>query len=162
MEHALFRQFQDGRKLGKAIGARWFKRHARALYREQYPNRVTQDPLSRRLTYAEFKFSNGWFQLFRKRWGIANRCRTKATQKPPENFRETVQSWLQYNRRQTVLEETSEKGLPCGEDTPVVGRFKLSEIANMDQTPLAFEFLSSKTYDCKGAKTIWLKEQRSG
>jgi hypothetical protein len=32
----------------------------------------------------------------------------------------------------------------------------------MDQTPLAFEFLSSKTFNCKGAKTIWLKEARSG
>ena len=32
LEHALFRQFQEGRKLGKAIGAQWFKRHARALY----------------------------------------------------------------------------------------------------------------------------------
>jgi hypothetical protein len=32
----------------------------------------------------------------------------------------------------------------------------------MDQTPLAFEFLSTKTYNCKGAKTVWLKEARSG
>jgi hypothetical protein len=32
----------------------------------------------------------------------------------------------------------------------------------MDQTPLAYEFLSLKTYNCKGAKTVWLKEQRGG
>jgi hypothetical protein len=32
----------------------------------------------------------------------------------------------------------------------------------MDQTPLAFKFLNSKMYNCKGKKTIWLKQQRSG
>jgi hypothetical protein len=32
----------------------------------------------------------------------------------------------------------------------------------MDQTPIAYEFLSGRTYDFKGAKTIWVKEQRSG
>lgn len=44
----------------------------------------------------------------------------------------------------------------------VVGRFKLLEIGNMDQTPLAFDFLSARTYNEKGAKTVWLKESRSG
>jgi hypothetical protein len=32
----------------------------------------------------------------------------------------------------------------------------------MDQTPLAFDFISSTTYKDKGEKTIWLKETRSG
>jgi hypothetical protein len=32
----------------------------------------------------------------------------------------------------------------------------------MDQTPIAFEFLSGKTYDFKGLKTVRLKEARSG
>ena len=32
----------------------------------------------------------------------------------------------------------------------------------MDQTPIGFEFLSGRTYDFKGAKTVWVKEQRSG
>jgi hypothetical protein len=44
----------------------------------------------------------------------------------------------------------------------VVGRFKLSKIANMDQTPLAFDFLGSRTYNSKGTKTIFQKESRSG
>jgi len=58
MEKALFKEFQEGRKVGKAIGSQWFKRHAKALYRQQYPRRVTQDPESGRLLYAGFKFSN--------------------------------------------------------------------------------------------------------
>jgi hypothetical protein len=33
MEHALFRQFEEARKIGKAVGCRWFKRYARAIYR---------------------------------------------------------------------------------------------------------------------------------
>jgi hypothetical protein len=37
---------------------------------------------------------------------------------------------------------------------PIVGRFKLSEIANIDQTPLAFDFLNARIYNQKGAKTI--------
>jgi hypothetical protein len=32
----------------------------------------------------------------------------------------------------------------------------------MDQTPLAFDFLSSRTYNEIGATTVWLKESRSG
>ena len=32
----------------------------------------------------------------------------------------------------------------------------------MDQTPLAFDFLSIKTYNEKGGSTMWLKESRSG
>lgn len=47
-------------------------------------------------------------------------------------------------------------GLNC------LGRFKLSEIANMDQTPISFEFLNKRTYKKKGAKTVWLKETQSG
>ena len=86
MEHALFRDFEEARKVGKAIGCRWFKRYARALYRQQYPARVSQDPNSGRLTYEGFKFSNGWFQGFRKRFGVINRCWTKTAQKPLEDF----------------------------------------------------------------------------
>jgi hypothetical protein len=32
----------------------------------------------------------------------------------------------------------------------------------MDQTPLSFKFLDRKTYNTKGAKTIWVKTARSG
>jgi hypothetical protein len=35
------------------------------------------------------------------------------------------------------------------------------EIANIDQTPLSFEFNTGKTYAKIGSKTVWVKEQRS-
>ena len=61
-----------------------------------------------------------------------------------------------------VIREGFNIGIPRSLSIPLVGRFKLLEIANMDQTPIAFEFLSGRTYDFKGSKTIWVKEQRSG
>ena len=68
---------------------------------------------------------------------------------------------MQFNRRQTVIREDSFIGLARTEDIPLISRFKLSEISNIDQTPIAFEFLSGKTYEFKGAKTVWVKEARS-
>jgi len=35
--------------------------------------------------------------------------------------------------------------------------FALLEIANMDQTPISFEFLGLKTYSLKGLQTVWVK-----
>jgi hypothetical protein len=48
----------------------------------------------------------------------------------------------------------SDVGQPCRDHVPLVGRFKRSEIANIDQTPLAFDFLSTRTYDLKGSRII--------
>ena len=73
-----------------------------------------------------------------------------------------IQAWLQFNRRNTVILPDSNSGKPHGPTVPVVGRFKLSEIANMDQTPIAFEFLHGRTYNKKGAQSVFTKEMRSG
>src|SRR5205807_10522036 len=43
-----------------------------------------------------------------------------------------------------------------------IGRYDLSHIVNIDQTPLPFEYLSGKTYAIKGDKTVWAKSLRSG
>jgi hypothetical protein len=40
--------------------------------------------------------------------------------------------------------------------------FELSEIANMDQTPISFEFLGKRTYDTTGVRTVFLKQTGSG
>ena len=162
MEVELMRVFTEARHAGRGVGARWFHANARQIYSKLYPERVIKNIGSNRLEYLGFKFSTSWFQGFRKRWDITWRSKTKQAQKVPEAFREKIQAWLQFNRRQTIILEDSFCGLPKGEDVPLVGRFKLSEIANMDQTPIAFEFLSGKTYDFKGAKTVWIKEARSG
>jgi hypothetical protein len=62
---------------------------------------------------------------------------------------------MQFNRQQTmIVKDFSDLGLPRRDHVSVVGRFKLLEIANIDQTPLAFDFLSLKTYNEKGASTV--------
>ena len=73
----------------------------------------------------------------------------------PENFRDIIQLWLQFNRRnsQPLLGQIPLHG---------GGRFRLCDIGNMDQTPIAYEFLQGQCYDFKGAKTVWIKTHRSG
>jgi hypothetical protein len=88
--------------------------------------------------------------------------RTKRAQKSPDELYPAIQSWLQFNRRNTIILPDSDCGIERGIEVPIVGRFKLSEIANMDQTPLLFEFNEGKTYAKKGSRTVWVKEQRSG
>jgi len=60
-----------------------------------------------------------------------------------------------------IREGTSIISIPRGPDVPVIGRIKLSEICNMDQSPLPFEFLKGRTYAKKGEKTIRLKGGKS-
>jgi hypothetical protein len=56
----------------------------------------------------------------------------------------------------------SDYGKDRGPEYPTVGRIKLCNISNIDQTPLPFENLDGKTCNKIGAKTVWLKEHRSG
>jgi hypothetical protein len=56
-----------------------------------------------------------------------------------------ITSWLQFNRRAHAK-----------------FNFELSEIANMDQTPISFEFLDNRTYDTTGVKTVFVKQTGSG
>jgi hypothetical protein len=82
------------------------------------------------------------------------RYKTKQAQKPPADFCEKIEAWLQFNCRNTIINSNSDCGIPRLLAIPLVGRFKLLEIGNMDQTPIAFEFLSSRTYELKGVKTV--------
>ena len=43
-----------------------------------------------------------------------------------------------------------------------VGIYKLLNIANLDQTPLPFDFLAGKTYSVGGAKAVWVKGTAGG
>jgi hypothetical protein len=162
MEFELHKEFVQACVEGMIISRKWFLVHARAIYRRLYPHCISQDKETSRFEYNLFSFSGSWFLGFKTRYRIRMRCKTKQAQKPPEDFREKIENWLKFNCRNTIVNPTSDCGIQCSISTPLVGRFKLSEIANIDQTPIAFEFLSGRTYDFKGAKTIWIKEQRSG
>jgi hypothetical protein len=107
------------------------------------------------------KFSNGWFQGFRRRNHISLRCRTKVAQHMPEEMRPKVVNFLRFNRRNMEAREDSD----CGSversaevEATRVGRFLLSHISNMDQSPMPFELSTiGCTYDRRGGKTVQLK-----
>jgi hypothetical protein len=90
-------------------------------------------------------FLQGWFTAFLKRKHLSLRQLTKRSQIVPANYKDKITSWLQFNRR-----------------TQAQFNFELSEIANMDQTPIAFEFLDKRTYDTTGVRTVFVKQTGSG
>ena len=70
---------------------------------------------------------------------------TIRAQTVPGDYKDKITSWLQFNRRAQAR-----------------FNFELSEIANMDQTPIAFEFLDGRTYDTTGVRTVFVKQTGSG
>ncbi len=137
-------------------------RHTKKIYEELYPSRVITY-LTRKKTYLEFRFSSRWYNGFRRRYSISLRCGTKRAQKSPEELEPVLYNWIQYNRRMlVVIEGKSIISIPRSPEVLVVGRIKLLEICNMDQSPLLFEFLKGRTYTRKGDRTVRLKEGKSG
>jgi hypothetical protein len=97
--------------------------------------------VGKKKVFNSMVFSNGWLVGFLKRKNLSLRQPTKRAQVVPEDYKEKIISWLQFNRR------AQDKF-----------NFELSEIANMDQTPISFEFLDNKTYDTKGTKNVGVGE----
>lgn len=118
-----------------------------------YPQLINQTTYGH-TSYGGFKFSNSWFRGFQKRQRISLRKRTNQAQKEPEHYQPVIQSFHQFIRK--VAEPKDYEKL---ED---VGRFKLANIANMDQTPMPFEIGTSATYNEVGARTVWVKSLGSG
>jgi hypothetical protein len=158
MEVRLHTEFEEVRGVGMQVDDKWLCRHAKIHYGNIHPERVTEDEEGRR-QYIGFLFSAGWMRGFIRRWGISWRAATKHAQKSPEQLKPTVIQWLQYNRRMTVIRKDSICGEDRGADVPTVGRFKLSEICNIDQTPIPFETSKKKTYHKKGDNTIYLRQR---
>ena len=62
----------------------------------------------------------------------------------------------------TIVKGKSIVGIPRGPNVQVIGRIKLSEICNIDQSPLLFKYLKGRTYTKRGDRTVWIKEGKSG
>jgi hypothetical protein len=62
----------------------------------------------------------------------------------------------------TIIKGKSIVSISRGLKVLVVGRIKLSEIYNMDQSPLLFEYLKGRMYTKKGDKTVRIREGKSG
>ena len=75
-------------------------------------------------------------------------------QKCSEEFRVIVQQFHRYLRRTASLEVKKLKDKQTG----LLGPWELSDIANMNQTPLEFCFnTKGATYADTGEKTVWCR-----
>ncbi|RPA90955.1 DDE-domain-containing protein [Choiromyces venosus 120613-1] len=149
LEDQLYNDFLERREARRTVRQAWFRIQSQFRFREIYPN----------VNPAIFRFSNGWFRGFLGRHKISLRCITKKAQKMPEDYRILVVNWLRFNRWNSQPAAGSFWDVAI--DHPV-GRYDLSNICNLDETPIPFEYLQGKTYNTVGARTVWAKESRSG
>jgi hypothetical protein len=131
------------RELGRRIGEYWDWRNARLEFERLWPEKMMI--VEKRKVFSSMLFSNSWLAGFLRRKNLSLRQPTKRAQTVPGDYKEKIISWLQFDRRAQAR-----------------FNFELSEIANMDQTPISFEFLDNKTYDTKGVKTVFVKQTGSG
>jgi hypothetical protein len=158
LEDRLYALILEKRKLGRNIGEKWIHRHVRLEFESLWPERVTI--VEKRKVFAGIVFSNGWFSGFLKRKHLSLRqgtkraqvrkhfslcVLTKRVQVIPADYKDKITSWLQSNQRAQAR-----------------SNFELLEIANIDQTPISFEFLDKRIYDTTGVKTVFLKQTGSG
>ncbi|KAF8247267.1 hypothetical protein K440DRAFT_644053 [Wilcoxina mikolae CBS 423.85] len=157
MEERLTAAIIERRQERKSVRLRWIQKKARAIFRECY-NDFEED---------EFCFSTGWFLDFLSQNHISIRAPTNKAQRIPEQYQTVSINFLRFLRRNC---HPSHRWVPTRyrqdlEDYGIdsyVGCVRTCRIANMDQTPLPYEFLDDHTYDLKGSKTVQIKSSRSG
>ena len=146
--------------VGIRIGQEWFCRHANALFQQLYTTLLNSMSSSSDVNHL-FCFSQGWFSHFLQRHRISLRFRTNTAQQPPTSYEKEIVNWLRFNRRNSQIRQGDIIYRDIGV-TASVGRYLLSNICNIDEIPLPFEYLDGRTYDLVGSKTVWIKETRSG
>jgi hypothetical protein len=141
--------FAIRRAEGKVVRHKWFERTSKTIFHQLYPSST-----------HDFKMSRGWFGKFLSRNQIAIRVVTNKAQQPPTEYTDLLIHFLCFNHRSSQLRDGAEDSL---RDTVLaVGRYLLSHIINMDQTPLPWEYLTGRTYEFKGSKTVWVRSKKSG
>lgn len=100
-----------------------------------------------------FKYSQRWFTRFKKRYKISFRRSTNTAQTPPSDKEAVIQEFHQQIRDVQLPEEG---------DGPQEERFNLSQISNVDQTPLPFSFVDGPTYETTNVSTVWVRGGGSG
>ena len=98
----------------------WFKARARQLMSEMLPD-------------APFRVSESWFTGFKVCHSISFCRPTNTSQRPPADKMDLIKQFHREIRKAGAVGE--------GDEQQSVERFKLSQITNMDQTPLPFFFL---------------------
>lgn len=169
LERRLYCLFLECRENGQAIRRGWFRLHSDEIFRDLFPSATTPISVGTQGSInpptSLFRFSNGWFSRFLGRYRISLRCITKTAQKIPEDYNNLIISWLQFNRRNSQFDPYAFhlQRTNIGDGfTRRQNRYDLSNICNLDETPIPFEYLSGRTYNSIGDKTVWVKETRSG
>jgi hypothetical protein len=88
----------------------------------------------------DFKASSRWMFAFMKRFKLSRRRRTKISQKLPSQTNELLKNFNQF-----IIRLRTEKS------------FELSNILNMDETPVWFDMAGNFTIDQTGEKTVHIR-----
>jgi hypothetical protein len=88
----------------------------------------------------EFKTSNRWMFAFMKRFNLSRRCRTKVSQKLPSQTAKLLE-----NFRQFIINLRTKKS------------FELSNILNINETPIWFDIAGNFTINIISEKTIHIR-----
>ncbi|KAI2633959.1 DDE superfamily endonuclease-domain-containing protein [Xylaria nigripes] len=153
LEARLYEEFCGARKARRLIQRTWFRRKARAIFQELYP----ENPRA-------FLVSNGWFAAFLRRHRISRRRVTHAATRVPEEILKYTNAFLQFIRRNSQ-NVTATKSIESGSDPGQESsppRYPRHLIVNLDETPLPFEFVTGYTYEHKGSRSVQGKSERSG
>ncbi|KAG8198248.1 hypothetical protein JTE90_021505 [Oedothorax gibbosus] len=89
---------------------------------------------------GESSASAGWCSRFMERYGLSLRQRTKIAQKLPKQLEEKIVAF-----QKEVINLRKENN------------FELSQIGNMDETPMTFDIPINRTVNAKGDKTVLIK-----
>jgi len=92
LEADLYEKYRKRREERKAVRRNWLMRQACESYTQCYGEPSANSQLE------EFRFSNGWLFGFLGRHAITLRFATNKSQKIPENYLQSILSWLRFNR----------------------------------------------------------------
>ena len=129
LESALFDWVMEHRNNGYAISRTAIRLHALKM-KKSGDYTVT----------GRFLASAGWCTRFMERHGLTLKQRTKLSQKLPKDLESKVDSFQKYIIKMRKRHE-----------------YDLSQIGNMDETPMTFDLPGNRTVHTKGEKTVLVK-----
>ena len=91
-----------------------------------------------------FKASDGWLRHFMRRHQLSLRCRTSMSQKLPADLEDKVSSFTKFVRELRIEDD-----------------FEDDFIVNMDETPVFFDIVPSKTVNQMGSKSVIVRTSGS-
>ena len=130
---------KEQRKQGRRVSARWFKKTAKKIAREQ--------------NIEGFQASKGWFFLFLGRYNLVLRKKTNSKKCSVEQKKPVIAA---FHRNLRIFLSTGKN------PHPKWGRFLPKNRINVDQVPLPFSCQPAETYEEKGTDRVWIKQNQPG